>query len=514
MGKSESSSKKIKRSKDSSKLRSVKKKKTKRSKPKKIRRIKDYSDESESSGSDSSLYSSSSSEDDYRREKRRSKVSKKKRSRKRYFSSESEDDDDDDIRLLKKKKRSKSKEEHAGTKKKNKKRTVSRKRRKRDSSSSYSSSDSQSDDGSESDGKRRIRNRGRRSKDELQELSEPDECWQVDDEVMGEKKNPRRLKSIVVVSYSYDNDDERKKDLVDDHGDESDGDRIVDDDERYVENGRKTVGYDESEEDIGSETSKDSYPDNRLKDDDLEAILKQRALENLKRFRGETQKNEISREEVSSSVSEGEETLQIESEKAEEPQDDGLVEQSLSVSAGSKDLEASQKILQVVNVKESGMGLADLASQQDQQPGDSAKVKASSGLSSCTTKRKLIRPVLGQKDLVLASRKDAEAESISGNTIDKSCPETSLALATKNVVENLEPTKGSSTSSSHAETEPLDEIERGSQPEEKTIDETKDESQYEKKTMTVMRGGEMVQVSYKVYIPKKTSSLGRRQLRR
>ncbi|XP_011082705.1 suppressor protein SRP40 isoform X2 [Sesamum indicum] len=45
-------------------------------------------------------------------------------------------------------------------------------------------------------------------------------------------------------------------------------------------------------------------------------------------------------------------------------------------------------------------------------------------------------------------------------------------------------------------------------------DETKDGSQFEQKTMSVMRGGEMVQVSYKVYIPKKTPALARRQLRR
>lgn len=39
-------------------------------------------------------------------------------------------------------------------------------------------------------------------------------------------------------------------------------------------------------------------------------------------------------------------------------------------------------------------------------------------------------------------------------------------------------------------------------------------SEFQQKTMTVMRGGEMVQVSYKVYIPKKTPALARRQLRR
>ncbi|PIA35169.1 hypothetical protein AQUCO_03600076v1 [Aquilegia coerulea] len=39
-------------------------------------------------------------------------------------------------------------------------------------------------------------------------------------------------------------------------------------------------------------------------------------------------------------------------------------------------------------------------------------------------------------------------------------------------------------------------------------------SEFEQKTMSVMRGGEMVQVSYKVYIPKKTPALARRLLRR
>lgn len=494
MGKSSSSSKKLKRSskEDPSKLRSVKKKKTKRSKSKKIRRIKDSS--SDESKSDSSFYSSSSEEDDYRREKkRRSKLSKKKkRSRKRYSSSS--ESDDDDIRLLKKKKRSKRKNERVVTKKKKKK-----KRSRRDSSSSSTSSD----EGSESDGMRITREKGR-VKDASEE---PDECWQVEDDVMTEKKNSKRLKSIVVVTYNYDDGDERKEGMVDDESDEN----VIVDDQRDGEatlsspaHDNRRIEYDDFEEFTNSETSKASHPDNCLKGDDLEAILKKRALENLKRFRGESQRNGTVSKEVSS-VSEGE-TLQTESEKFEESQDRLLLEQKLCVSEGDKDLEASQ----VENVKESGTGLADLPSQQS---GDTVKVKAGPGISSCTTtKRKLIRPVLGQESVNLASRKeaaacqDAEAESING----KSRPESSLALATKNVGESIEPTKDSSTSPPHADTEALDENKGESQSEQRT----NDESQYEKKTMTVMRGGEMVQVSYKVYIPKKTSSLGRRQLRR
>ncbi|EPS60612.1 hypothetical protein M569_14190 [Genlisea aurea] len=44
-------------------------------------------------------------------------------------------------------------------------------------------------------------------------------------------------------------------------------------------------------------------------------------------------------------------------------------------------------------------------------------------------------------------------------------------------------------------------------------DKAKDGSQFQEKTMAVMRGGEMVEVSYKVYIPKNARSLGRRQLK-
>ncbi|XP_075506529.1 uncharacterized protein LOC142543263 [Primulina tabacum] len=44
-------------------------------------------------------------------------------------------------------------------------------------------------------------------------------------------------------------------------------------------------------------------------------------------------------------------------------------------------------------------------------------------------------------------------------------------------------------------------------------DDAKNGSEFEQKTMSVIRGGEMVQVSYKVYIPKRAPALARRQFR-
>ncbi|XP_031403105.1 uncharacterized protein LOC116212621 [Punica granatum] len=48
----------------------------------------------------------------------------------------------------------------------------------------------------------------------------------------------------------------------------------------------------------------------------------------------------------------------------------------------------------------------------------------------------------------------------------------------------------------------------------KVKDDGKDGPQYEQKTMSVTRGGETIQVSYQVYIPKRAPALARRQLKR
>ncbi|KAL2944353.1 hypothetical protein RDABS01_032700 [Bienertia sinuspersici] len=62
-----------------------------------------------------------------------------------------------------------------------------------------------------------------------------------------------------------------------------------------------------------------------------------------------------------------------------------------------------------------------------------------------------------------------------------------------------------------AASEPSASVEQGTNDKTNEADE---EGQFQQKTMSVMRGGEMVQVSYKVYIPKKAPALARRQLKR
>ncbi|XP_074311121.1 uncharacterized protein LOC141646993 isoform X2 [Silene latifolia] len=79
---------------------------------------------------------------------------------------------------------------------------------------------------------------------------------------------------------------------------------------------------------------------------------------------------------------------------------------------------------------------------------------------------------------------------------------------------DLRSIKGSGSSridSTASASQPSDVVEHGSN---ENTNETDVDSQFQQKTMSVMRGGEMVQVSYKVYIPNKAPALARRQLKR
>ncbi|KAH9609193.1 hypothetical protein KSS87_002229 [Heliosperma pusillum] len=79
---------------------------------------------------------------------------------------------------------------------------------------------------------------------------------------------------------------------------------------------------------------------------------------------------------------------------------------------------------------------------------------------------------------------------------------------------DLRPIRGSGSShidSTVTASQPSDIVEHGA---DENTNETDGDSQFQQKTMSVMRGGEMVQVSYKVYIPNKAPALARRQLKR
>lgn len=95
---------------------------------------------------------------------------------------------------------------------------------------------------------------------------------------------------------------------------------------------------------------------------------------------------------------------------------------------------------------------------------------------------------------------------VSKSDVEKSSVETSKSVGqtdgNKDGVENVDESATSQPSSSLKST--LEE------------QNSKDQQggQFEQKTMSVMRGGEMVEVSYKVYIPKKAPALARRHLRR
>ncbi|PWA76103.1 hypothetical protein CTI12_AA220090 [Artemisia annua] len=284
MGRSSSSSKrKYSKKKTSSEGRRIKK--SRRSKSKKIRHHDDsFSSYSDDESSSSSLYSSSSSEGEYNKSKRsRSrgrnevKSSSKKRTRKRYSSEESSKDSPP----VKKRKRSKKKADES---KKKSKKIRKKKKAKRDAytSDSESCSTCSSD---EEHSPRRSRGRSGTRKNRSRSSSPSNSYF--DDESNEEKmvdNNSRRLKSVITVAKPPENEDldvlkkdELKDEIVYDYDDyptskSNDSNELVD--RSNVPPEKSGIEVDSASGNIVSEV------------EDLESILRQKALENLSKFRG------------------------------------------------------------------------------------------------------------------------------------------------------------------------------------------------------------------------------------
>ncbi|KAL7087625.1 hypothetical protein ACP275_13G078800 [Erythranthe tilingii] len=100
--------------------------------------------------------------------------------------------------------------------------------------------------------------------------------------------------------------------------------------------------------------------------------------------------------------------------------------------------------------------------------------------------------------------------AILGCSEEDKCSNSRAVLAEEPVLTNDDNNPGAANPSSSSSSARLVSDEHGLE----QNDEAKDGSQFKKKTMSVVRGGEVVQVSYKVYIPKKAPALARRQFKR
>lgn len=563
MGGTRSSSKPKSSKRKSSKLSSQarKTKRSRRTKSKKLRHRDDSSSDSSDDSRSPLSISSSSSEGEYRRARSRTRNEVKGSSRKRTRrSSSSRGSSEEDSRRVKKRKGSK-KSSKSDSKKK------SRKKRRREPRVSSVSSDSRScstrgDSEIERPRARsrekikekrnfsKVKNGAKSDKNPSRSCSPRSRFSDGDDhnskDMLPVENTVRRLRSVITVATSpegeeeiaYDHDDYpscrsndsneggskreiTSLDLASKRVENAKGREALVSDIRMTEN--KKTGEERGVQDSPSNSPSkvDVLPTvSGASGDDLESVLRLKALENLKKYRGvrlQTNTKPPADEKTKSDN----EVKRLSTEKVELVRNISTNEDDSRVIGATKVLRQNPRLKMG---RESSFRSASDGKGQDgkgiiKEPGSArhsvisppSKV-AFSGNSKTEDPSPASESDLGtsglrqeEPDTVLNQTRKANM-LVSQSDMEKSSVETSQSVGqtggNKDGVENVGESSASQPSSSLKPT--LEE------------QNSKDQQggQFEQKTMSVMRGGEMVEVSYKVYIPKKAPALARRHLRR
>ncbi|KAM1057540.1 hypothetical protein ACFX1X_031149 [Malus domestica] len=269
-----------------------------------------------------------------------------------------------------------------------------------------------------------------------------------------------------------------------------------------------------------------------LPGEDLESILRQKALENLKRFKGKHQRISVvttHREDKTAIDLKQQSTAKVELVQTESPGTSG----ARGVVAKSSEEDVAERVDAIQSVEEANgphERVSMLSSQNLEKEPDGnefisakqdvacpidqvvvgIKVKTTAALNKPNATSPTLRshslkahPTLKQEPAL--QEPSEERLLVSESCVDKG------ASGTAQTVPRRSNSKGEDTDDGHGSTAPEPSGENSS---DKQQDEATVGSQFEQKTMSVMRGSEMVQVSYKVYIPKKAPALARRQLKR
>ncbi|KAK9938036.1 hypothetical protein M0R45_014796 [Rubus argutus] len=252
-----------------------------------------------------------------------------------------------------------------------------------------------------------------------------------------------------------------------------------------------------------------------LINDDLETILRQKALENLKRFRGKDQRFAVSNPEDKKQPY----TVKAELVQIESPKVDGAKEYVAEIIGGTQ-------LVEETNAPLRGSICSSINPEKEpDKKNDGNEVASAKGDVACSTPPQ--EAVAGKSNKKVTTTADvdkpnlATPESLKRPLASQEPPRERL-LVTERRVDNVAcGTAQTVNQSSNSNGQDISNGSGSAAPEpsgenrsDKQQDEAKDGSQFEQKTMSVMRGSEMVQVSYKVYIPKKAPALARRQLRR
>ncbi|XP_052724531.1 uncharacterized protein LOC108318879 isoform X2 [Vigna angularis] len=537
-----SSSRKRKRSKKLSKAKvSSRIKKSRKNKSKKVHRrevsLSSY-DSDDSRSLDTSA--SSSSEDSYRRKRDRSRTRKHVKGRKRKAQERSYyRDSSEDSHYVRKKKKAKRKHERDEVRKKPSQKKNIRREASVDLMSDTSQSCSTCQDGSASSGDNRYKNqRGRserKEKDRRLRRSgserssryrarsssscSSENSYEATKEKRAGQKNSRQLRSVITVTKaaeeyeelcrnetreesandldypcgSDDTNDGGTRKQLDLHTHLASEEKLSVENEvgdmnvdlNFVEPGVRDKSYNDNRVYSAgtSESAKETSEtfDAKVNDDDLEKILRQRALENLRKFRSEMQSNAKAPDQTNKIISQVKPPI---ADKLELVQGACLRDNEVILDS-NKDISPSAKY--------------DLASAPEKViDHHSGTLTESTNFNA--TNVELTKQT--QNQCLDSFQTPASHESTNAK----------LLVTEGDVVRNAAKTPQAAIQSiNNIRDADVSSVENKSN---KLQVESNQDSQFEKKTMNVMRDGEMVQVSYKVYIPKKVPALARRQLKR
>ncbi|XP_047158999.1 uncharacterized protein LOC124829520 isoform X2 [Vigna umbellata] len=569
-----SSSRKRKRSKKLSKAKvSSRIKKSRKNKSKKVHRrevsLSSY-DSDDSRSLDTSA--SSSSEDSYRRKRDRSRTRKHVKGRKRKAQERSYyRDSSEDSHYVRKKKKAKRKHERDEVRKKPSQKKNIRREASVDLMSDTSQSCSTCQDGSAGSGDNRYKNqRGRserKEKDRRLRRSgserssryrarsssscSSENSYEATKEKRAGQKNSRQLRSVITVTKaaeeyeelcrnetreesandldypcgSDDTNDGGTRKQLDLHTHLASEEKLSVENEvgdmnvdlNFVEPGVRDKSYNDNRVYSAgtSESAKETSEtfDAKVNDDDLEKILRQRALENLRKFRSEMQSNAKAPDQTNKIISQVKPPI---ADKLELVQGKSVVNNAVVGTKIDKQTPGEETNL-FVGRRNLGACLRDneviLDSNKDISP--SAKYDLASApekvidhhsgtLTESTnfnaTNVELTKQT--QNQCLDSFQTPASHESTNAK----------LLVTEGDVVRNAAKTPQAAIQSiNNIRDADVSSVENKSN---KLQVESNQDSQFEKKTMNVMRDGEMVQVSYKVYIPKKVPALARRQLKR
>ncbi|KAL5565285.1 hypothetical protein UlMin_028449 [Ulmus minor] len=261
---------------------------------------------------------------------------------------------------------------------------------------------------------------------------------------------------------------------------------------------------------VNERTSEVSAAEGSVNNVETELVLRQRALENLKKFRNVKQSSMAKGESVKSRLSEEDSTRLVNADSSKEDGANLVASTETRLVKGIKAPEVTKDGTFSTQLDENIPGGNTCRSESVAIAGNS-KEKVSAGTR--VLHRKWARPALTcESPERLTTRKQSPEH--------QKPPQEKLSVAESSLTSAAAVT--SSTSIQNTDDNGVDTIDgsssTASEPSclKSTTGETESDkgSQFENKTMSVMRGGEMVQVSYKVYIPKKAPALARRHLKR